>query len=125
MLKKLSRKIFAACLSFLCVFSLVACTSGTKSSSDSDAIQSGDIAKIDFVGKIDGEEFSGGSSEDFIIEVGSGQLIDGFEDQLIDHKTGDEFDIVVTFPDDYGVESLNGKEATFTTTVKGVYKSVE
>ena len=80
----------------------------------------GDKATIDFVGSIDGEEFDGGKSDDFGLMLGSGQMIPGFEDQIIGHKAGEEFDIQVSFPEDYHAEALKGKEATFAIVLKKV-----
>ena len=73
----------------------------------------GDICDIAFEGFVDGEAFDGGQADNFDLTIGSGQFIPGFEDQIIGHKAGDEFDVVVTFPEDYGAENLAGKEATF------------
>ena len=84
------------------------------------AAQEGDIAKIDFEGFIDGEAFEVGKGEDFDLTLGSGQFIPGFEDQVVGHNVGDEFDVVVTFPEDYGSEELAGKEATFKCALKGL-----
>ena len=72
-----------------------------------------DIAVIDFEGFIDGTAFEGGKGENFSLSLGSGQFIPGFEDQVVGHKSGDEFDITVTFPEDYQAEELKGKEAVF------------
>jgi len=80
----------------------------------------GDLVVMDFVGKVDGVAFEGGTGEDMSIEIGSGRLIPGFEDQLVGVKTGDEKTIEVTFPEDYNVESLKGKPATFDLTIKAV-----
>jgi trigger factor len=84
-------------------------------------VKMGDLVNIDFVGSIDGVEFEGGSGENFDLSIGSGTFIDGFEEQILDHKGGDEFDVVVTFPEDYGVDELNGKEAVFKTKVNYIY----
>ncbi len=73
----------------------------------------GDTVVIDFEGFQDGEAFDGGKSEGYSLELGSGQFIPGFEDQIVGKNTGDEFDIAVTFPEEYGAENLAGKEATF------------
>ena len=81
-----------------------------------------DRVTIDFVGKIDGEPFEGGSGEDFNLVLGSGQFIPGFEDQLIGTKAGEEKTVEVSFPDDYQAEHLAGKPATFDVTVKEVSK---
>lgn len=83
-------------------------------------VESGDIATIDYKGRIDGKEFAGGSAEDYDLTIGSGSFIPGFEDQLIGHKTGEEFDITVKFPSDYGAEDLAGKEAVFSIKIKEV-----
>jgi trigger factor len=77
---------------------------------------------IDFVGKVDGEEFQGGKGADVLIELGSGRMLPEFEEQLIGLKAGQETDITVTFPDDYRAENLRGKTATFAITVKQVAK---
>ncbi|MEQ9520587.1 MAG: trigger factor, partial [Parvibaculum sp.] len=80
----------------------------------------GDLVIIDFIGRIDGEPFDGGTAEDARLELGSGQFIPGFEDQLVGTKAGDKKDVTVSFPEEYGAEHLAGKEAVFETTVKGV-----
>lgn len=87
------------------------------------AVKDGDIANIDYVGKVDGKEFDGGSADAYDLEIGSGTFIDGFEEQIIGHKIGEEFDINVTFPEDYGSEDLNGKEAVFSITLNSISKS--
>ncbi|WP_343519160.1 trigger factor [Sphingomonas sp.] len=73
----------------------------------------GDQVTMDFVGKVDGVAFEGGTGEAMAIEIGSGRLIPGFEDQIVGVKAGDEKQIEVTFPEDYGVDTLAGKPATF------------
>ena len=73
----------------------------------------GDAVVMDFVGKIDGEAFAGGSAEQQTLVIGSGQFIPGFEDQLVGVKAGDEKDVTVTFPEEYGAADLAGKEAVF------------
>ncbi len=80
---------------------------------------------IDFVGKIDGEEFEGGKAEDAPLVIGSGAFIPGFEDQLVGAKKGDEKTITVTFPEEYQADHLAGKEATFDVTVKAVKVETE
>lgn len=84
------------------------------------AVESGDTATIDFVGKMDGEEFDGGSSTDYPLEIGSGQFIDGFEDSVIGHEIGDTYDWNGKFPDNYGNDELAGKDVVFTITVKSI-----
>ena len=80
----------------------------------------GDQVVIDFAGKVDGVAFEGGTGEGMAVVLGSGQLIPGFEDQMIGLKVGDEKQLNVTFPDDYGAENLKGKPATFDIKVKAV-----
>ncbi|WP_265562549.1 trigger factor [Sphingomicrobium arenosum] len=80
----------------------------------------GDLVVMDFVGSVDGEEFEGGAAEDMDIELGSGRLIPGFEDQLEGAKAGDKRTVEVTFPEDYPAENLKGKPAQFAVTVKKV-----
>ncbi|MFQ5763708.1 MAG: trigger factor [Rhodospirillales bacterium] len=82
------------------------------------ASKSGDVVVIDFVGRIDGEEFAGGKAEDYELTLGSSAFIPGFEDQLIGAKAGDNVEVKVTFPDSYGAAELAGKEAVFSVTVK-------
>lgn len=77
------------------------------------AAKKGDIATIDFEGFLDGEAFEGGKGENYDLELGSGNFIPGFEEQVIGHKTGEEFDIDVTFPEEYGAEELAGKAVVF------------
>lgn len=75
--------------------------------------QDGDITVIDFEGFVDGEAFEGGKAENFNLTLGSGQFIPGFEEQIVGKNTGDEFTIKVTFPEDYQVDELAGKESEF------------
>lgn len=75
--------------------------------------QDGDITVIDFEGFVDGEPFEGGKAENFNLTLGSGQFIPGFEEQIVGKNTGDEFTIKVTFPEDYQVDELAGKESEF------------
>jgi len=88
------------------------------------AAQTGDRVTIDFVGKIDGEPFEGGTAEDAPIVLGQGNFIPGFEDGLTGVKAGDEKDIAASFPEDYPVDTLKGKAATFSIKVKEVAASV-
>ncbi len=90
------------------------------------AAENGNTVNIDYAGTIDGVAFDGGTAQQQDLELGSHTFIEGFEDQLVGHKVGDTVDVVVTFPDDYGVDSLNGKEAHFKTTINTIYiQSVE
>ena len=77
------------------------------------AAKKGDTAVIDFEGFVDGKAFDGGKAEGHSLELGSGQFIPGFEDQIIGHNIDDAFDVNVTFPKDYGAEDLAGKDAVF------------
>jgi trigger factor len=85
----------------------------------------GDLIVIDFEGKVDGVPFEGGKGEGMSVEIGSGQLIPGFEDQLIGLKANDDTIINVTFPADYNAENLKGKAATFDIVVGEVRKPTE
>lgn len=85
-----------------------------------DAAENGDTVVIDFVGSVDGVEFDGGKGDNFSLELGSGQFIPGFEDQLVGSKAGDSVEVNVTFPEDYQAEDLAGKAAVFATTVHEV-----
>jgi len=84
------------------------------------AAAAGDLVVIDFAGEVGGTPFEGGKGEDMSVELGSGQLIPGFEDQLIGAKVGDERQVKVTFPEEYQAENLKGKDAVFAVTVKAV-----
>jgi trigger factor len=84
------------------------------------AATTGDLVVMDFEGEVDGTPFEGGKGEDMQIELGTGRLIPGFEDQLEGAKAGDTREVKVTFPDDYPVENLKGKDAIFAVSVKGV-----
>lgn len=76
-------------------------------------VQDGDIAVIDFEGFVDGEAFEGGKAENYNLQIGSGNFIPGFEEQIIGHNTDEEFTIKVAFPEDYQAEELKGKDAEF------------
>ncbi|OPY56353.1 MAG: Trigger factor [Pelotomaculum sp. PtaU1.Bin035] len=83
-------------------------------------VEKGDIAVVDFLGKIDGVPFNGGEGEDYSLEIGSGSFIQGFEDQVIGMSIGETKDIQVTFPEQYRAEELAGKDAVFTVMLKGI-----
>jgi trigger factor len=87
---------------------------------DGQGAEKEDAVVIDFVGRIDGEEFAGGKAEGFNLVLGSGQLVPGFEDQLVGAKAGEVRDVNVTFPADYPEAKLAGKEAVFSVRVKDV-----
>ncbi|WP_121639619.1 trigger factor [Virgibacillus sp. Bac330] len=88
-------------------------------------VENGDTVVIDFEGFVDGEPFDGGKAENHSLEIGSGQFIPGFEEQLIGKKPGEEVEVEVTFPEDYHAEELAGKEATFKVTIHEVkYKEL-
>ena len=84
------------------------------------AAENSDTVVIDFVGSVDGVEFDGGKGENHSLELGSGQFIPGFEDQLVGAKAGDEVEVKVTFPEDYQATDLAGKAAVFVTKVNEV-----
>lgn len=83
-------------------------------------IEKGDFAIIDFAGTVDGEPFSGGEGKGYPLEVGSNSFIPGFEDQLVGLSKGDSTDVEVTFPEDYFVKDLAGKEAVFKVNIQDV-----
>lgn len=87
-------------------------------------VADGDTVNIDYVGTVDGVEFDGGNTQGIgtTLVIGSGSYIDDFEAQLIGAHPGDTVEVNVTFPDSYGVEELNGKDAVFTVTVNGIYE---
>ena len=87
---------------------------------DDRAAKTGDTVTIDFKGFKDGVAFEGGEAEDFDLELGSGQFIPGFEDQIVGHNAGEEFDINVTFPEVYQVEELKGAPAVFKIKLKEI-----
>ena len=76
-------------------------------------VQDGDMTVIDFEGFVDGKAFEGGKAEHYALVLGSGSFIPGFEEQVVGHKAGDEFDVNVKFPEEYQAEELAGKDATF------------
>ncbi len=84
------------------------------------AAENGDQVVLDFLGKVDGEAFEGGAAEDFPLELGSGQFIPGFEEQLVGLSAGDEKNVEVSFPEEYGAENLAGKPAVFECKIKEV-----
>jgi len=85
----------------------------------------GDVVEIDFVGKVDGEEFAGGSAEGYQLELGAGAFIPGFEEQLVGVSPGEQKTVEVTFPEDYGAENLAGKPAQFDVTVKSLKEKTD
>ncbi len=87
---------------------------------DDRAAQLGDEVNIDFEGFFGDEAFEGGKGEQFPLKLGSGQFIPGFEDQIVGKNVGDEFDVVVTFPENYQMEDYAGKEATFKCKLNGI-----
>ncbi|OOS01177.1 trigger factor [Canicola haemoglobinophilus] len=85
-----------------------------------DAAKADDRVSIDFVGSVDGEEFEGGKASDFVLAMGQGRMIPGFEEGIVGHKAGEQFEIDVTFPETYHAENLKGKAAKFAITLKKV-----
>ena len=96
-----------------------------KEVADDEAAQDKDVTNINFEGFIDGEAFDGGKAEGFDLTLGSKSFIDTFEDQIIGHKKGDEFDVNVTFPEEYHAESLKGKPAVFKVKVNSIKRKEE
>lgn len=88
------------------------------------AAADGDVLLIDFEGLLDGKAFEGGTASDYLLELGSGQLIEGFEEQLRGASGGEEREVTVTFPDDYQAEHLAGEDAVFRVEVKEVREKV-
>ncbi|MEX2107769.1 MAG: trigger factor [Solirubrobacterales bacterium] len=88
------------------------------------AAANGDVLMIDFEGLVDGQAFEGGKASDYLLELGSGQLIEGFEEQLTGASAGDTREVKVTFPDDYQAEQLAGQDAVFKVEVKEVREKV-
>ena len=91
---------------------------------DDRAAENGDDVVIDFEGFKDDVAFEGGKAEDFTLSLGSGQFIPGFEDQIVDHNAGEDFDINVTFPEEYQVKELAGAPAVFKIKLKSISKKV-
>ena len=99
---------------------LVQSNKSWKDAPKSHKATTGDLVVMDFEGKVDGTPFEGGKGEDMSVEIGSGGLIPGFEDQLIGAKAGDAREVKVTFPADYPAESIKGRDAVFDVVVKAV-----
>ncbi len=104
---------------------------GTHVDIENHAVEDGDYVTIDFIGTVDGKEFEEGCAKDYALHIGSGAMIEGFEDQIIGHTPGEEFDITVTFPEGYGTIDgdadgnaaidLSGRETVFHITLKSIY----
>ncbi|MGL4950927.1 MAG: trigger factor [Mycoplasma sp.] len=91
------------------------------SKKSNDTIAKGDQVKFDFTGSVDGVEFEGGKAENFDLEIGSGQFIPGFEDQMVGLKIGEEKDLKVTFPKEYHAKNLAGKDSIFKVKIKEIH----
>ena len=96
-----------------------------KEVADDEAAKDKDVANINFEGFVDGEAFDGGKAEGFDLTLGSKSFIDTFEDQIIGHKKDDEFDVNVTFPEEYHAENLKGKPAVFKVKVNSIKRKEE
>ena len=96
-----------------------------KEVADDEAAKDKDVTNINFEGFVDGEAFNGGKAEGFDLTLGSKSFIDTFEDQIIGHKKGDEFDVNVTFPEEYHAENLKGKPAVFKVKVNSIKRKEE
>ena len=99
-------------------------TNATTNDITDRAVKSGDTVNIDFVGKIDGVEFEGGSGTDPADHRFFGQFIEGFEDSVVDHNIGDTYDWEGKFPDNYNKTEYAGKPVVFTITVKSISEQV-
>ena len=99
--------------------------SETKQTLTEGTVEDGDTVNIDYVGKLDGEEFDGGSAEGYDLEIGSCTFIDGFEDGIIGMQVGETKDLELTFPEDYHSEDLAGKDVVFTVTVNSISRVPE
>ena len=108
------KKLFGAIL-MACTIFIAACDSGAKK---------GDLVVINFSGFLNGEQFAGGTAENFPLKLGSGQFVPGFEDQLIGMKKGEERDIKIKFPDQY-VPGLAGKEVIFKVKIVDIKRDQE
>ena len=86
-------------------------------------VENGDVANIDYEGKLNGKAFDGGTAEGYDLTIGSGSFIDGFEDGLIGKKIGDTVDLNLTFPEDYSSTDLAGKEVVFTVKINSVKRA--
>ena len=96
-----------------------------KEVADDEAAKDKDVANINFEGFVDGEAFDGGKAKGFDLTLGSKSFIDTFEDQIIGHKKGDEFDVNVTFPEEYHAENLKGKPAVFKIKLNSIKRKEE
>lgn len=103
---------------------LAAGREGSEPAPEGRKAQEGDIAVIDFLGKVDGVAFEGGKGEDYSLKLGSGTFIPGFEQQIVGAGAGDQVTVKVSFPSDYGHAPLAGKEAEFDVTVKEIRVAV-
>ena len=96
-----------------------------KEIQEDEAAQLNDVANIDFEGFVDGEAFEGGKAEGFDLTLGSKSFIDTFEEQIIGHKKGEEFDVNVTFPEEYHAENLKGKPSVFKVKINSIKRKEE
>lgn len=83
-------------------------------------VENGDMVTIDFTGRLDGQEFPGGQATDYVLEIGTGSFVPGFEDQVVGMNIGETKVILVTFPENYHNEEMSGKEVEFTVTLKAI-----
>lgn len=96
----------------------------TEKVTEDRATEKGDVIVIDFTGRIEGQEFPGGAAKDYRLELGSNEMIPGFEDQLVGHKAGETVEVKVAFPKDYGNATLAGKDAVFTVPIKEIHRKL-
>jgi len=113
------KKGFALILASIALFSVVGIGAGCD---NNNIVKNGDTVNIDFVGTINGVPFSGGSAKGYILVIGSGKLIPGFEEQIIGMKVGEVKDISVTFPLNYHVVEFRGQIAVFKITLNSIIR---
>lgn len=103
---------------------LTACNSdGAKTCDSETAAKNGDTVIIDFAGYLNGEQFAGGTANGYSLQLGSGQFVPGFEEQLVCTEKGDVRDVNITFPSDYMAAELAGKDVVFKVTVVDIIKA--
>ena len=112
-------------VSLMFIMLLVGCSSSNNNGSVADKkARNGDYVNIDFVGKVNGVAFEGGTASGYELKLGSNTFIDGFEEQIIGMSINDKKTITVTFPENY-TEELAGKEATFDITLHKIYREIQ
>ncbi len=114
---KLKKIILSVLVTVFCFGMITGCSKEKKAAN-------GDIVIVDYEGYLDGKQFEGGTDKNCPINLGSHTFIDGFEDQIVGHKVGENFDINVTFPADYPSEELKGKSVVFKVSLHEIWQKV-